>query len=450
MDENLLLIDEEPIPEEALALSGEIRDVMNAMLDAYITDEEYDDNLQNILEEDDYLTEELVDKLAALNILEDAPEGTVSNEDMEQAYLTVIDSFFELSKMISPMNGFGRDRLEAGLSLIRQFEGQHFLLSTQIVPENAEAFSELISVEHYEDILAGRKRAIGALRHMGEEVYAAGALVYSVRDDSEDEPYVSLEWIMVHESLRKQGIGNFLMALVIEAALSLNENDISISVELPVRQAGEEEELREFDVLENFFDSWKFAFSIGYGSRFAIALSDIAESAAIREMDTGGVKSLSELGKQGEKQLKAFFESRNKSYDADIAALPFGFFDPGVSCVVHSGEEIRSVLLFHRFGNGDYRYEAYRATDEADFTDLPKLIAFAYGKAAGGEDGDTMITGTFASEEGYDEAGRLLPNARISMVYRGAMYPPDEAITSEQWGRLREEAGFLNNKFPEE
>ena len=95
MDENILLPDIEPVPEEILSLSGEISDAMDIMLDSYITDEGYEDNLRNILEEDDYLTEELVDKLSVLNILEGAAEGEVSKSDIEQAYLSVIDTFFD-------------------------------------------------------------------------------------------------------------------------------------------------------------------------------------------------------------------------------------------------------------------------------------------------------------------------------------------------------------------
>ena len=442
------LIKEEPIDEKILALSEDIGEVMNELLDEYITDEEYEDNLRNILEDDEYLTEELVDKIAFLNFVELAPEGEFSKEEIEHAYLSVIDSFFELSKMISPLNGFGKDRLEAGLSLIRQFEERYWAISTRIVPENVYAFSELISIEQYEDILAGRKRAIGALRHIGDEVYAAGAVCYSIYDEPDDEPVVNVDWIMVHDGLREQGAGNFLMAQLIEAV-----NGAAISVELPVRQAADEEELREIDVMENFFDSWKFGFSINYGSQFIIKLSDVGESKVIKsgkDHKKKDVKSLYELGSMGANMLRLFFKKRNQSYDADIAALPYDYYDPDVSCVTLLGMEISSVLLFHRFENGDYRYEAFRCLDKKYTIDLTGLISYAYEAAAGRGDGDYMISGVFDSEEGYDIAGKLIPNARVPMTYRGIMYPPEEVITSEEWGKLRLAAGLSNDKLPED
>ena len=435
-----LLIKDEPIDDKILTMSDEIGAVMNKMLDEYITDEEYDDNLNNILDDDEYLTEELIDKIAFLNFVESAPEGEFSKEEIEHIYLSVIDSFFELSKLISPLNGFGKDRLEAGLSLIKQFEERYWPVATRIVPENVDAFSELIPIEHYEDIIAGRKRAIGALRHVGDEVYAAGAICYSVYDEPDDDFVVNVDFIMVHNELREQGVGNFLMAQLIEAA-----NGAVITVELPVRQTEDEDELRELDIMENYFDSWKFGFSMTYSSRFIIKLSDLGESEVIKRgknIKIKEVKSLKDLD-NGADMLRLFFKKRNQSYDVDIAALPYDYFDQDVSCVTLSGKDICSVLLFHRFEDEDYRYEAFRYIDEKHITDLPRLIIHAYEKASGREDGDHMISGTFDSEESYDAAGKLLPNARIPMVYKGVMYPPKEVITSEEWGELRLEAGFL-------
>ena len=441
-----LLIKDEPIDDKILTMSDEIGAVMNKMLDEYITDEEYDDNLNNILDDDEYLTEELIDKIAFLNFVESAPEGEFSKEEIEHIYLSVIDSFFELSKLISPLNGFGKDRLEAGLSLIKQFEERYWPVATRIVPENVGAFSELIPIEHYEDIIAGRKRAIGALRHVGDDVYAAGAICYSVYDEPDEDFVVNVDFIMVHDDLREQGVGNFLMAQLIEAA-----NGAVITVELPARQT--EDELRELDIMENFFDSWKFGFSMGYSSGFVIKLSDVGESEVIKRGKAGNVKevkSLDELGDNGAYMLRLFFKKRNQSYDADIAALPYNYFDPDVSCVALSGKDICSILLFHRFEDGDYRYEAFKCIDEKHVIDLPKLILYAYDKASDKEDGDHMITGFFISEKGYDAAGKLLPNARIPMVYKGAMYPPEDIITSEEWGELRLKAGFSNDKIPED
>ena len=435
------------IDEKTLALSDNIREAMNVLLNEYVSDEEYEDDLRNILEDDEYLTEELVDKTAFLNFVESAPDGEFTDEDIEHAYLSVIDSFFELSKMISPLNGFGKDRLEAGLSLVNKFEKGYWAVSTKIVPENVSAFSELISIECYEDILAGRKKAIGALRHIGNEVYAAGVIVYSIYDDPDDDPLVNIDWIMVHDALREQGIGNFLMAQLIEEV-----NYAAITAELPVRQSDDDEELRDINITENFFDSWKFAFSLEYGSQFFISLSDAGRSEVIKKSKDSNVKcrSLNELGAGGDVMLRLFFKKRNQSYDTKITALPYDYYDRDVSCVTFMNEEISSVLLFHRSENGDYRYIACRGLDGENIKGVPEMIAYAYAAAAGREDGDHMISGYFESEEGYDIAKKLIPNARVPMTYRGIMYPPRELITSEEWGQLREKAGLSNDKLSDD
>ncbi len=453
--ELLSLFDTEPVSEEILAASEDIENTMEAMLDAYVSDKDYEGNLRNILEEDEYLTEELLDRIAFLNIVEEAPEGIFTKEELERVYLSVIDSFFELSKLLTPLNGFGKDRLLAGLSLIRQFEEQYWAISTQIVPENVSAFSELIPVEHYDDILIGRKRGLGALRHVGTEVYAVGAIIYSVDYEAEEKPLIEVCWIQVHDDFRQQGVGNLLMAQVIELALSSNAEELNafIAAELPARMAEDADELSDVNICENFFDSWTFRFSLSYGSRFVIAYSDMNGANASNSTagsGNGGVRSFKQLGRDGERLLKSFFQKRNKNEDATIAACPYEFFDADTSCALLSEGEMRSVLLFHRFKNGDYRYEGYLWSDEKYIRDIVELLDFFYEAAMPSGEDDPMISGFFDSLEGYHASGRMFANARIPMVYSGSLALPNEAVSSEEWGELREEAGFSNDKLPEE
>ena len=90
---------EEPdsaISEQADEMTAEFTRLLGNMF----TDEESEYNPTGVLAEDDYLTEEMVDKVAFLNLLEtqaqsDPEESGVTDEDMERAYLSVIDSFFE-------------------------------------------------------------------------------------------------------------------------------------------------------------------------------------------------------------------------------------------------------------------------------------------------------------------------------------------------------------------
>lgn len=476
---------EEPdseISEQADEMTAEFTRLLGNMF----TDEESEYNPTGVLAEDDYLTEEMVDKVAFLNLLETqvqnaSEDSGVTDEDMEKAYLSVIDSFFELSKTINPMAGFGRDRLEAGLSLVRIYEDRFGPLATQIVPENAEAFEEFISEEHYADVLAGRKSGIGALRLVEGEKCAAGAAVYSVTGDGESEALsINLDWIAVHPDLRQRGIGNFLMAKLLE--LALQNEDCSITVELPVVVADESDvdpDGEERAILENFLDSWKFEFTINDFSGFVFKIPDSEDNRAPGSGSREVVVSLYELGGNGQALLEEFLGDFGEEYKG-IKKLPIEYFDADVSCAVLKGRKIAAAFLVKRYSSGNYRYEALCCPKDKAFDYIPGLFSFAWRACIENGDAGSMLYGMIKSEEMFDTVRKLDSLARragaaveddklynmeglklaekfISVgrglySFRGALYAPDpeDIITTEEWDKIRSNAGLQNDKIPED
>ena len=415
-------------------------------------EQEYD--LGKMLQDDDYLLEELVDRVAYLNFVEanageDHKKGGVSDEDMEKAYLAVIDSLFELSKTITPVAGFGRDRLESGLSIIKIFEERFWPLSTVITAQNMAAFEDYLTSEYRDDIAAGKKQAIGALRHVGEDMCAAGAIVYTVNRANEDFPLsLSLDYIFVDKSIRSRGIGNFLMAELLE--LVLQNEGTNLFAEMPIIEDMDDEDRDEHAVLENFLDSWGFVFSVAESLDFVIKIRGAKGNKAVERKPKKAV-SLYSLGDKGASLLKAFFKKCNNDMDADISALPYEFFDQDVSCAVTDEKGIRSVLLVHRLENGNYRYEALRYDPDHQDEDVHELLAYAYRVCVSVGDEENMVFGTFDSEEAVELARELCPDGRILIKYRGVLMPPEpgEAITTEGWDELRAEAGLSDYKIPD-
>ncbi len=77
-------------------------------------------------------------------------------------------------------------------------------VTTKITEDNAEVFKNMIPDEQYDDILIGRKYALGALRHFREERYAAGVIVCSIHTtDEPDAPVICIDWINVEEVFRE-------------------------------------------------------------------------------------------------------------------------------------------------------------------------------------------------------------------------------------------------------
>ncbi len=428
------------ISEEA----AKIRENYEELIASYYTDEDSDENLVNRLIDDDYLLEELVDRVALLNLVEMQESKSLENEEIEAAYLTVIASLYELSKTMDPLTGFCRGRLEAGLNIRKSFEDMYWPLTTKITADNAKAFESLIQYDLYDDIIHGRKSAIGALRHIEKKVYAVGAVVFTTVEEDED-CFILLDWINVHPDMRHQGIGDFLMAEVLGIALQ-NEGTV-IRTDVPVQTQQDEDDLIETQILENFLDSWRFDFGLASGSDFVMEISDIKDNQYI-DILAEGVSSLSSLGKKGKELVKEFFENRNKDYDKDLAKLPYEYFDQTVSCAILSNGKIRSLFLLHRFDNGDYRYEALRCDHKLE--DMLELFRHAYNSAVLMGDGESLLFGKFDSEEGMEIVAKILPEIRTPLYYQGILEPADEEVTNEEWDELRKEFDLSDDKIPDE
>ena len=231
--------EKETLDAETAAQAEEIGEYFKELLEAY--DEEEND-IMTMLVEDDYLLEELSDKLALVNMIEMSGEG-MTPEQKETAYLSLMDTCFETAKVFNPLAGFGRDRLEAGLGILRSFEKKYWPLVSRVTKNNAQAFRSLIPAEHYDDILEGRKKALGAVRHKGNAMVVAGVAVFSINTISGTAANdIRLEWIYVADVYKKTGVGNMLMAEL--AGYAIQAEGSIITLNMNVTELKEEKNLQ--------------------------------------------------------------------------------------------------------------------------------------------------------------------------------------------------------------
>ncbi len=448
---------------KAEALAEEIQQGLLKSFTDSLPDENSDNDIKNVLLDDDHLLEELMDRVAVLNMMEAASggrltsaakkkdskdtKGEVSEEELEEAYLSVMDSLFELSKLMTPLSGVGRDRLYAGVSMIREFEKLYWPLSTRVTEENIASFRELLTEEQYVDVLHGATRAIGALRHVGREVYAAGVICYSIPGIQEDTaPMITLEYIRVHEDLREKGIGNFLMGELLGLALQNEGTLVRVSLPVQIFDGSGEEEGKA--ALYNFFDDWGFGFSLVTEPRFVIRLGDLQENRMMAQPPEAG-ESFADLGKEGAGLFAAFLEELGESCDPLLKKRPFSFFDPDISCVIRKDGKIKSVLLFRSFADGTIRYEGFYGLGEREPVEVVELSRFAARKCMDSGETDRMLYGTLADEKALKTAVMLMPKARCPMMYEGILEGDENALTTEEWDRLREKAGLSGDMIPD-
>ena len=435
------------LDEDAEFLATEIKRSYQEKVEETINDEEkFNSFFTDLLKYDDQMLEEFVDKLAMVNLYAQIEDLEVA--DYEKVYLSMVDTLLELSKTVDPLRGFNKARLTSALELIRDFEERYWPLSTRITLNNIEAFDDFIPPQHYEDVFHNRKHAIGALRHVGDDTFAAGVIIYEIPYVDEDEaPVINIDWVYVHDSLRQSGVGNFLMALVLDMALQ-NEGSV-VTTELFVKDSMDEYEQYQWDILGEYLDSWKFEFNLNTGAMFATKISELKDNKFL-EGSTAPVKSLSALGKDGPKLLQEFFKDCPKGTSADMADLPYEHFDENLSCVLLEDKKIKSVFLLNVIPGGDIRYELLKTLDSKNPADMLKLMAFSYQKCIENGYGDKMLYGRFTTEEGFELAKKIMPDAGVPLLQQGFLVAQPTEISNETWDALRKEAGFSDDKIPED
>ena len=442
------LSEDEPEPDygpEVKKAREEMTEFYEGLMKNYEEDEE--NSLPYLLAEDDELQEELVDRLTLAELMEEAGDTPVC--DVEKVYLSLIDICFELAKIVHPMAGFGADRLNMGLGILKSFEEEYWPLLTRVTKQNAKAFYHLIPDEHYDDILEGRKHAIGAVRMSTDRNTTgipAGVAVYHIEKRLGN--MVNLDWIYVAREYRQRGIANMLMAELLGYTLQTEDPVLTFRMNMPSLE--KDEEKKEYAILEEFLDSWKFDYSMGVSDNFYIDLSKQMKNPSLNG-DYRGVKSLSELGAEGERMLKKFLKRRGEEGDDPVRSTSYGFFDPEMSCAIEEKGEIRAVLLLHRLANGTYRYEGLKLLPGCDPDVVIKLIRFAYLSILEREEGKSFVFGIFESEEAFERMQKIFPEAQTMIQYRGMLMPlpTDQIVTTEDWEMLRREAGYAEETVPE-
>ncbi|MBR4542979.1 MAG: hypothetical protein IKO53_02075 [Lachnospiraceae bacterium] len=425
-------------------VESEAREIFGNLMEAYNKDEEAD--IVGSLPEDARLLTELAEKKAAALRLEE--EDAIPKE-LEHAYTDYLDAYFKAAKVINPLGGFGKVRLERALGILRGFEDKHWPLMTRITNDNIKSFRNLIPDEQYDDIVAGRKRALGALRMKNGRRCCAGAAVYRVEAQTITAlPVIRLDWIYVPNDFREQGVANMLMAELVGLALQDDEAFLSVNMNIP--DDSDKEVKEESVALEAFIRSWNFRLRVDTGRVFFIRLSSLKDNKYLKDQ-AEGVRSLAELGSSGRDMVQRFFRNRNKDYDEGIRVFSYehyDFFDPDVSGAIVNGGIITALFLVHRYPNGNYRYEVMRCSHNTDPVIFLQLMRHGYHQALRKGDGSGMFFGAFESAEGYMTTAKMIPDTMILTQLAGTIMPPrsKETVSYADWAKLKKAAGHSEDE----
>ena len=437
-------IPEEAYPEkedeEVVKRAKEMETLLTEEVEEY---ERTEEDLETLLRKDHVLCKETMELWSFLTLSLAAKEdGEVSEETIETVYLSLVDKYAELSKIFHPLSEMGMDRLWAALSIAEKYEKEYRPLLTQVTANNVEKFGSLLPERFYDDILYDQKSAVGALRYLDGKAYAAGIAVYHFETGAVTElPILRIDHVFVEEDFRQHGVGNHLMARLLGFAAEYPECIVTVSYRPPAHP--NEEEAEEEAVIENCLDSWKFDFSMNYGTDFYIRIDDLESN---KQIDRGvnEVVSLSTLGEKGQTLVQSFFSAIKDGEDVKPAALPYDYFDPDLSCAILKDGVITHLLLIRSLQSGNMRVVFWESLERSEKEGLVKLLRFAYRTCRTKGKTDVMLSGTFTAEESAGLLQEVLPNAKMMLTFEGTLMKPrlSEDMTTEQWTQLRKLIGL--------
>ena len=123
-----------------------------------------------------------------------------------------------------------------------------------------------------------------------------------------------------------------------------------------------------------------------------LTVEELAENKLFKKNPTSYVFGLDEISGREFRQgiMKCLFYGKRGLLE-DISSLPMTWYDPEVSCVVRTDDELTGLLLVHRFPSGILMPCVLYASGPDAKTDLLDLMRFSVQAAARTCSGDTKV-----------------------------------------------------------
>ncbi|MBR5420660.1 MAG: hypothetical protein IK115_05885 [Lachnospiraceae bacterium] len=311
-------------------------------------------------------------------------------ERVEKIYALKISILDNMAKRFHPFSRYGKKQLAAAADCRREFEKIIGPMISPVTKNNVDLFKTVLSVDLYEDILSGRRSALGALRTRNGNVYGVGAIAWYIdMDPFLNKPILRIDWLFVNEEFRERSVADFLMGeLLAQLIQSGVEN---ISAEFPGNAEGKE-------ILAYFFGTWQFELGSGLSPEAVIRVGDITERKRISALSRGSEPLANFL--ETEKVRFIRHALGRLDYDGYLKEVPGEYIDKELSFYAGSRTDIRALLLAHRTASGMLRVEYLASAPEREKF-LPCLIwAFIDSAIRSGDENTELMIPVEAEELG--------------------------------------------------
>ena len=346
------------------------------------------------------------------------------SEQMENLYGFKMDILYNLAYGFHPFSSYGKQCIKKAISSRKKYEALGKNMFTRIGAKNISVFMPVLSEDLAEDIRTGRRKAIGAIRSIGQGTYGAGAIVYWLDTQDSEEPLLRIEWLYVHENFRGKRIADSLIG---ELVYQMQKNDIeAMTASFVVGSTWE-------PVLAGIFAHWRFGFGPQMEPDTIIRLGDVSDFDALRKK----ASSASPLSAMEERMRTQFVErvlrdGKYKGYIWNIVK-DTDYFDPDLSCFIGEWHSPEAVLLVHKAPSGNFRVE-YADADDDDTDAILAMASFAiYQALAKVSDEDILIDFPIRMDELEIYLDKAIPTQQSALLVTGALCGiPDEYDINEK------------------
>jgi GNAT superfamily N-acetyltransferase len=349
-----------------------------------------------------------------------------NREKLEASYALKMDLFYSQACAIHPLTSFGKQCLKEAVETRKEFESLVGVYTTRITPENISVFLPVLTKDLAEDIITGRREAIGAIRAKGVRTYGAGALAYYV-DEDPDGAILRIEWLYVHPDFRGRRIADSLIAEMVYQIQK--EPGLSMAASFTVGENWE-------PVIGNIFSKWKFIFGAQMEGDTIVAVEDITDTTPIEAVVKKYEKNVKPLSEMNSRDISDFIgrvliKDGYRGYLWRQIKNP-GYFDQELSCYTGDRKKPDGVMLVHRTPSGLLRLE-YAGFESDDGSSMISMTGHVLYRTLATESTGATIVFPIRMDEFDEMMERIAPKQRSALLVTAVLSSDylEEDVTGE-------------------
>ena len=344
-------------------------------------------------------------------------------EPVENVYEEKIRLQNRMAARFNPFSDYGKNMLEKGVRTRWEFEQLIGPMLSRVTKNNINLFKTVLKEDDCEDIICGRKKALGAVRTQKGNTYGVGVLVYHVEAlPGYEDGVLFIDWLFVHERFRRRNISYLLIGELLALAAKGKIHDISVLF-------SEDEEYTP--LFKHIFGMWQFEFGAGEDIDAVFKIGDFSSYRKLDSMKKGA-SSFSKI-KDTERESIIRGCLREFGYAGSLWDVPEGYFDPGLSCFYGTPGNVEAIILSHIMPSGMIRVE-YIGESKGQEEKANAVICMFIEKAVLGHDDETLIKIPVESEEIGSFIETICPAQMGQYLVEGVLEPPSPGDNIDKEG----------------